>query len=302
MTTDGERMQVFGPSLGVDAVADARAAEAAGYSGVRVIDHLFCALPGRPAAATEHPFVALGAAAAATERVLLTQTVLDVTRRHPTEVAQAVATLDRISGGRAELGLGTGWYEPEHDAVGLPLGAPADRVGRLLEALAVCRSMLDHDGCVDHRGRWFEAHVDVPWAPTPHAVEILVGVARPVLMRRAAALADRIEVLTPLGVGPGDEPITTALLHDRLQEARAIAADHGRALRFSARVELELDAQPSGPLHLAGGSDRVLEGAHALAELGVDRLSVLPLDPASAEWLQSSVASLRQLSPSPLGS
>ena len=127
-------MQVVGKALGFDPAAEARAAEATGYDGVRAIDHFFSGIPPAPPVAVPHAFVSLGAAAVATERVLLTQTMVAATFRHPAEVAQAVAALDRISGGRAELGLGTGWLAAEHDAMGLALGPPALRVRRLVEA------------------------------------------------------------------------------------------------------------------------------------------------------------------------
>ncbi|HEY8524783.1 MAG TPA: LLM class flavin-dependent oxidoreductase [Acidimicrobiales bacterium] len=181
----------------------------------------FCALPGGPETPFDRPFVLLGAAAAATDRVVLTQTVLDVTRRHPTEVAQAVATLDRISGGRAELGLGTGWFEREHDAVGLPLGPPGVRVARPADTLAICRAMFDDDGCVDHAGPCYRARVDTPWAPTPHRPDIVVGASRPVLLRRAAELADRIEILAPTGPAPEREPpLAPDTLATRIEAAR----------------------------------------------------------------------------------
>jgi alkanesulfonate monooxygenase SsuD/methylene tetrahydromethanopterin reductase-like flavin-dependent oxidoreductase (luciferase family) len=296
--TDG--LQVFGPALGADPAGDARAAEAAGFAGVRVIDHLFCALPGGPEAHAEHPFVSLGAAAAVTRRVLLTQTVLDVTRRHPTEMAQAVATLDRISGGRAELGLGTGWYEREHEAVRVALGPPAERVERLVDALTICRAMFAADGCVDHTGRHYSARVDVPWPPTPHRVEVTVGAARPVLVRRAAELADRLELLSPT-VSSGAVPDAATLSLDDVAGRLGIARDAARAagrpagaLRFSARVELRLGASPDerDALTLAGTPDDVVSGAAALAGLGVDRLCILPADPASRAWLATAAHDL----------
>lgn len=294
-------MQILGPALGRDPVGEARAAEAAGYAAVRVLDHLFCALPGGPEEPFDHPFVALGAAAAATERVLLTQTVLDVTRRHPTEVAQAAATLDRVSCGRAELGLGTGWYGPEHDAVGIALGPPRERVDRLVEALAVCRAMLDGGGRVDFEGRHVRAHVEVPWAAAPHPIPLVVGAARPVLQRRAAALVDRLEILSPIAPGADERPPDLDVLADRLAVARVEAAAAGRSIAFSARCTLGLGGRcdPADPLHLAGGPDDVGGAVADLAALGFDRLTVLPVDAASRAWLDTSVSELAAVDTAP---
>src|SRR5690606_17564101 len=130
-TPQGGIMQVTGKALGFDPVAEATAAERAGYDGVRVVDHFFSGLAPEPPHAVSHALVGLGAAAVATSRVLLTQTMLAATMRHPAECAQAVATIDRVSGGRAELGLGAGWFRQEHEAMGLALGTPRDRVDRL---------------------------------------------------------------------------------------------------------------------------------------------------------------------------
>ena len=107
-------MKVFGRALGFDPVGDARTAEAAGFDGVRVIDHFFSGLAPHAPHPVSHALSGLAAAAVATDRVLLTETMLAAGMRHPAECAQAIATIDRISGGRAELGLGTGWYRPEH--------------------------------------------------------------------------------------------------------------------------------------------------------------------------------------------
>lgn len=153
-------MQILGPSLDPDIVADARAAEAFGYAGIRVLGHLYCEISGGPINTFDHPLIALSAAATATDRVILTQTVLDVSRRHQTEVTQAIATLDRTSGGRAELGIGAGWYEPGRESIGFDLGAPGVRVERLLEGLVICRTMFDQQGRVDLDGTQFVANVD----------------------------------------------------------------------------------------------------------------------------------------------
>lgn len=102
-------------------VATCRRVEEQGYDVVLVPDHL-----GMPA-----PFPALAAAADATERVRLGTFVLNAGFWNPTLLAREVATLDRISGGRFELGLGTGYNRAEFDAAGLPFGSPRERVSAL---------------------------------------------------------------------------------------------------------------------------------------------------------------------------
>ncbi len=291
-------MQVFGPALGDDAAADAQRAERLGFSGIRVLDHLYCAINGGPDVPFDHPFIALGVAAASTSRVLLTQTVLDVSRRHPVEVAQAIASLDRLSAGRAELGYGTGWYEPEHLAIGLQLGTGAVRVARFSEGLRICREMFDSQGCVEFSGDFYQAKVTVPWKPTPHPIPITVGVARPVLLRKAAVYADRLEILPagPVGVDQG-HPLDRPTIDRYMDSARTIAAANGRTMAFSARVTLTLGTRvdPADPLALGGDVDEVLAKAHCLAEAGFDRLSILPLDRRSQDWIPEAVGAFRAL-------
>ncbi|MDH6132424.1 putative F420-dependent oxidoreductase [Kitasatospora sp. MAA4] len=98
-----------------------RRAEALGYDVIAVPDHL-----GMPA-----PFPALVAAAEATERPRLGTFVLDAGFWNPTLLAREVATTDQLTGGRLELGLGTGYVKAEHDAAGLPFGTPGERVTHL---------------------------------------------------------------------------------------------------------------------------------------------------------------------------
>src|SRR5512144_1578610 len=141
-------MEIIGKALGFDPVREALAAEQAGYDGVRVIDHFFSGIAPEPQRAVSHGIAGLAAAAAVTDRVLLTTTMLSAPIRHPVECAQAIATVDRISGGRAELGIGGGWNQAEFDAVGLVLGSPRDRVDRVVEAATICRRMFEQKGVV----------------------------------------------------------------------------------------------------------------------------------------------------------
>jgi alkanesulfonate monooxygenase SsuD/methylene tetrahydromethanopterin reductase-like flavin-dependent oxidoreductase (luciferase family) len=315
-------VEVFGKALSFDAVGDARRAEAAGYDGVRAIDHVFSGIPPEPPIAVPHVFTTLGAAAVATSRVRLTQTMVAATLRHPVEVAQAVATLSRISGGRAELGLGTGWLQAEHDATGLRLGPVGERVDRLVEAVTVCGAMLRGDGTVAHEGTHFRAVVDAPWPALPGPAPILVGAHGPVVLRRLAPLVDRIDLVEGLVQGratfAGAHRNDAEALAGRMALARKAAADAGAAEPvFSATVNLtvcgseeERDAArghvlaasgeaPAGLegelLRLIDGPDAVLAAFATLAGLGVDRVHVRPADAASQVWLDEALPALHAL-------
>ncbi|KAA0094039.1 LLM class F420-dependent oxidoreductase [Mycolicibacterium sp. P1-18] len=125
-------------------IAQAQEAEAAGFDSVFVMDH-FYQLPGlgTPDQPMLEAYTALGALAAATERVQLGTLVTGNTYRNPTLLAKAITTLDVISQGRAILGIGTGWYELEHDSLGYDFGTFTDRFNRLGEALQIILPMLE---------------------------------------------------------------------------------------------------------------------------------------------------------------
>ncbi|MFR0354085.1 LLM class F420-dependent oxidoreductase [Streptomyces sediminimaris] len=135
----------FGVSLTVPAPAaewraKCRRAERLGYDVIHVPDHL-----GMVA-----PFPALVAAAAVTERPRLGTFVLNAGFCNPALLAREVATTDALTGGRLELGLGTGYVQAEHEAAGLPFGSPRERVEHLRHTIEELERLLGSD---DHRPR-----------------------------------------------------------------------------------------------------------------------------------------------------
>ncbi|MEX3647428.1 LLM class F420-dependent oxidoreductase [Mycolicibacterium porcinum] len=124
-------------------IAQAQEAEAAGFDSVFVMDH-FYQLPGlgTPDQPMLEAYTALGALATATQKVQLGTLVTGNTYRNPTLLAKAITTLDVISQGRAILGIGTGWFELEHEQLGYEFGTFTDRFNKLGEALQIILPML----------------------------------------------------------------------------------------------------------------------------------------------------------------
>ncbi|CAN5437470.1 LLM class F420-dependent oxidoreductase [soil metagenome] len=124
-------------------VAQAKEADDAGFDSVFVMDHLY-QLPGlgTPDQPMLEAYTLLGALGAATENVQLGTLVTGNTYRNPTLLAKAITTLDVISQGRAVLGIGTGWFELEHDSLGYEFGTFTDRFNKLGEALQIILPML----------------------------------------------------------------------------------------------------------------------------------------------------------------
>ncbi len=136
-----------------DIVAAARATENLGYDGFFRSDH-YLAIFGDGMPGPTDAWTTLAGLARDTSRVRLGTLVTSVTFRLPGLLAVTVADVDRMSGGRVELGLGAGWFEAEHAAYGIPFPPLGERFDRLEEQLAVLRgiwstpagSTFDHDG------------------------------------------------------------------------------------------------------------------------------------------------------------
>lgn len=124
-------------------LAQAREADEAGFDAVFVMDH-FYQLPmlGSPDQPMLEAYTALGALATATENVQLGTLVTGNTYRNPTLLAKAITTLDVVSAGRAVLGIGTGWFELEHQQLGFEFGTFTERFDKLGEALQIILPML----------------------------------------------------------------------------------------------------------------------------------------------------------------
>src|SRR5690606_7740477 len=113
----------------------ARRAEALGYDSLWLSDHLFLDLAKYGGADVREgvyePIATLAALAGVVSRPRLGTLVLCEALRPPSIAAKALASLDRVTGGRLDIGLGAGWYEPEYEAIGIPMPTPGERMRRL---------------------------------------------------------------------------------------------------------------------------------------------------------------------------
>jgi F420-dependent oxidoreductase-like protein len=136
-------------------IRQAQEAEEGGFDTVLVMDH-FYQLPmiGTPDQPMLEAYTALGALATATKRVQLGTLVTGNTYRNPTLLAKIITTLDVVSGGRAILGIGTGWFELEHEQLGFEFGTFSDRFNRLEEALQIILPMIKGERPT-FSGKWY---------------------------------------------------------------------------------------------------------------------------------------------------
>jgi probable F420-dependent oxidoreductase len=184
-------------SIQIPGAADAEAwteklrrAEDLGFYSVSVPDHLSPELPQLA------PFAALAAASMVTSRVRLAITVLNNDFRHPVVVAKEVATLDVLSGGRVDLGLGAGWLPADYIASGIRSWDPAgERVSRLEEAIALLRQLLSGEQ-VTFKGDHYQVTEFVSHPrPVQGSVPLMIGGSGRRMLTLAARQADIISII-----------------------------------------------------------------------------------------------------------
>lgn len=216
--------------------AQAQRAEDLGWSTLTMADHFDAGLA---------PVPALVAAADATTTLRLGTMVLGNDYRHPVVVAKEAATLDVLTGGRFELGLGAGWMTIDYEAAGIPLDPPGVRVDRLTEALAVCKGLWA-GGPLDLEGEHYRIRgLDgLPRPVTGGGPPIVIGGGGPRVLRLAAREADIVAVNVNLRAGVIDErafPDGTPESTDRkIGWIREAAAERFAQLELQVRVHLAM--------------------------------------------------------------
>jgi len=254
-------------------VAIARQAERLGFESVWVFDH-FQTEPDPIDELTFESFTTLAALASSTERVRLGQVVICTAFRNPALTAKMIGTLDVISGGRMELGIGAGWKEDEWRAYGYGFPDTRTRLATLADHLEVITRMLA-PGHATFAGTYASVTdaINVPRGLQQPRVPIMVGGNGPkVTWRLAARFADELNVdwLTPDEIGAAKPVIAS-----RCEE---IGRDPA-TLRLSVNISRHV-------LHDAGQAR--IELLAAYREAGVDRvMGLLPETAVSDEPLES---------------
>jgi F420-dependent oxidoreductase-like protein len=166
------------------------------------MDHLVPPAEGSdPAEPCFEGWMTLAAAAQATSRLRLGCLVTSNTFRHPALLAKMAATLDHISNGRLELGLGAGWHEGEHRAFGIPLGSMRERQDRLEEAAALLQTIFTAEQPINFRGDHYQldnASFSPGFVQKPHPPLMIGGGGEKRTLRTVARYADVANVLGPV--------------------------------------------------------------------------------------------------------
>ena len=305
MPATGAQATRFGIHLGLqdahpaDIISAARHTEAAGYSWVSLWDHFASVSPadgGSLEAVAMH-----AAVAAATDTVTVGMLVYCAGYRHPLVLAQAVATIDLLSGGRAAMGLGAGWSEREHRALGQELPPPGRRVDRLAEAASCVRSLL-HDGSCDFRGEHFTME-DARCLPRPHQVRVPVWIGGAGERRTLAVVASHADGWNAPFLSPEEFARKLGVLHEHChQQGRDPAT-----LQTAVNVAVAPDAralgrhfESLGDVHgwsrhsvITGRGEQLAAGLQRYVAAGANQVNVAiraPFDPDVVDAVAEALA------------
>lgn len=284
----------FASSIGIEGEATlelCRRAEAAGFESVWGGEHVILPdsitskypytedgkIPAEPDTPIPDPLIWLAFAAAAAPKLRLGTCILIVPQRNPLVLAKELATLDRLSGGRVELGLGVGWLKEEFDALGVPWerrGARNDEYIAAMRALWAGPHAEFHGEFVDF------APATCSPRPVNGSIPILVGGDTDAAIRRAARLAD--------GYFPGEgDAQRLGGLIERLKQAAEQADRDPASIEVNAMFGAQMADPEAGVAELAAlGVGRIMVPAFFFAGPGgLDRMEefgerVIPLTQA----------------------
>jgi len=241
----------------------ARKAENLGYSTLYVPDHLDDQWA---------PMVALAVAAEATTTLRVGTLVLDNDFRHPVVLAKEAATLDVVSGGRFELGMGAGWLTTDYAQSGIPMEPPSVRVARLAESLEIMRAMWR--GSATFSGEYYQVTeaVGTPVPLTPGGPPLVIGGGSKRILTLAGRYADTVSIVPNLAAGHiGLEVAAESVVEkytDRVRWAKDAAGERAGDLEFQCWTAT-VQVVPNGA--------EVVESMAPLFNLTPDQLRAAPV-------------------------
>jgi F420-dependent oxidoreductase-like protein len=275
-----------------DLLRVAKATEELGFDAFFRSDH-YLTMGGDGLPGPTDAWVTLAGLARETKRIRLGTLVSSATFRLPGVLAISVAQVDQMSGGRVELGLGTGWFDGEHTAYGIPFPSLGERFERLEEQLEIVRGLWAARGSYSFAGKHYQL-TDSPALPKPaqqHVPIIVGGFGAKRTPRLAATHADEYNV-------PFHNVADTAQAFDRV---RAAARETGRSLVLSSAqvvcvgvgADLERRAERIGrdveglrKDGLAGSPAEVVDKLGQLGQAGATRVYLQVLDLADLDHLE----------------
>lgn len=261
---------------GPELAAFSRELEDLGYFSLGFPDHYFVG-KGPDFVPLHEPFAAMSYVGAVTTRLRLVCIVAANDFRHPALYARAVASIDVLSDGRVEAGIGAGWFGPEFDAIGTPFDTPGVRIDRLEEAIAVIKSLWTN-GRTDYSGK----HYRISGAPglpkpiqRPHP-PLLIGAGGPKMLNLAGRHADVVGLTSNLRnfedrAGMLKE-MSPQSIKTKIEIIRQAAAAAGRDVpEIQIQINsIEFEGEDPGHMWaLTGDPARLIDLLHERREMGI---------------------------------
>ena len=261
-------------------------ADTSGFDTVLVMDHFYqLASMGQPSANMIECYTLLSALAQHTSTARLSSLVTGNTYRNPTLLAKTVTALDLVSGGRAQLGIGAGWFEFEHDSLGFEFGTFTDRFEKLEESLQIVLPMLRGESPT-LEGKWYQVReaMNNP-APLGRVPVMIGGGGERKTLRMVAQYADESNLICAAADIPRKFDALAEhcekLGRDRseiivsYQTSACIAETREQAeAEFEAYLARTPEAETRRGTVIVGGPDEVAARFAELAETGIDGVTV----------------------------
>jgi F420-dependent oxidoreductase-like protein len=276
-------------------LARTRETEALGFDGLFLVDHFYGLVDVDDP--THEGYTMLAALAPFTQRLRLGILVSGNTYRNPALLLKQAVTVDHISGGRVDFGVGAGWTEREHEAYGFPFPSARERVDRFAEALEIW-DLLQTQERTTYEGRYYQL-LDAPFQPKPlqsPRLPLLIGGSGPRMLRLAARHADMWNMVgTPEEVAVGNQRLDAACLtegRDPATLARAVSP------RINLLASVDAFVEGVAAYRAAGMRDIYVPWPRTEAEMPVLRQVAREVIPALRG--DGAPAALRTASASPL--
>jgi F420-dependent oxidoreductase-like protein len=283
-----------------DQLAVAQTAESLGFSAFFRSDH-YVAMSGDGLPGPTDSWVTLGGIARETSSIRLGTLVTSATFRHPGPLAVSVAQVDDMSGGRIELGIGTGWFEPDHLAYAIPYPPLSERFARLTEQLEIITGLWTAPvgETFDYAGAHYAIN-DSPALPKPvqrpHPPIIIGGLGAKRTPMLAATFADEFNVpfAPPDAIKTQFQRVRSAVEAngrsvDSMTYSAAFVVCAGRdATELTRRADAigrDLDEMRSNS-PLVGTPNEIVENLGQFAEIGVQRVYLQLLDLSDLKHLE----------------
>jgi probable F420-dependent oxidoreductase len=218
-------VEIFDAASRLEFIDKSKQIEDLGYSVLLVSDHFF----------SFGPFAALASAAEATSSLRVGSLVLGNDFYHPAVLAREAATLDLFTGGRLELGLGTGYYSPDYAQTGIPLASPGVRVSRLEESVQIIKNLLSGETVTFSGQHYSVQDLSVPKPfQNPHPPLLLGGGSKRILSlaaRQADIISFNIRTTPEGGFDPAS--VTPEATQQKLEWVLQAARERTKELEFN---------------------------------------------------------------------